>query len=133
MKFHHIGIAVKDINESVKSMKNLSICHVSGRVYDGGQNATLQMYDIGGIKIELIEGAVVKNVLGDDNFKIYHVCFTVDNINDAIDIAKKTGYVQITETKPAPLFDDRKVVFMLNNDKFMIEFLEESTKEVVHI
>ena len=132
MTFHHVGIAVESIDDSVKGFIG-ELKPITGKVYDGGQNATLQMFDYLGQRVELIEGAVVKNILNGSKFKIYHICLEVDNIIDSISAARKAGYVNVTGTKPAPLFDDRPVVFMLNNEGFMIEFLEKQKKDTVKI
>lgn len=132
MKFHHIGIAVKDIDDAVKKVVG-SFRPVSGKVYDGGQNATLQMFDYCGASVELIDGKAVQSFLLDTSFKIYHVCLEVDNLLDAIDTARKAGYIEISGIKSAPLFDDRPVVFMMNNDNFIVEFLEAEKKEKVRI
>lgn len=132
MRFHHIGIAVKDIDEAAKKVVG-SFNPVSGKVYDGGQQATLQMFDYCGVNVEFVEGRAVDAFLLDTHFKIYHVCLEVGCILDAIDLARKAGYIDISGIKPAPLFDGRPVVFMMNNDNFMIEFLEAEKKEKVRI
>jgi catechol 2,3-dioxygenase-like lactoylglutathione lyase family enzyme len=133
MKFHHIGIAVSDIDEVSKDFIFSEYKPISGKVYDGAQKATLQMFDWNGKNVELVDGQVVKSVLNGGRFKIYHVCLEVDSLIDMIDRARCKGYIQITGINPAPLFDNRLVVFMTNNEGFMIEFLEAEKKERVRI
>lgn len=133
MKFHHIGVAVKDIDTALKTM--LGTVRNYGKVWDGGQRATLCMTDWNGLACELVEGEPVDKYIDrvDCDFAPYHVCFEVDNILDAMQMAYKSGYFDITSPMPAPLFDDRIVVFVMNNHGTILEFLESPRKETVRI
>jgi hypothetical protein len=131
MKFHHIGIATDNIDNARIALGVDGAKAVTGKVYDGGQKATLQMLDWYGQKVELVEGEIVQGMIVNSAYKIYHVCFEVDSIIDTVETAKKKGYVDISGIKPAPLFDGRSVVFMMNNDNYIIEFLEAPQKETV--
>ena len=133
MNFHHVGVAVTDIDNSAMNLAIMGVTPTTGKTYDGGQDATLQMFDSGGVNVELIEGNAVKGVLGGDTFKIYHVCFEVENLLDMVGRARAAGYIRISSPKSAPLFDDRQVVFMMNKDNFIVEFLEAPIKEKVRI
>ena len=115
MKLHHIGISVPNIDEAYYQLFG-SVKEVTGKVYDGGQNAVLKMYNWNGAPVELIEN--------DKPWNMYHICFEVESLVDAVRIAKDNGYVEITEPKPAPLFDGRRVVFVMGRNHDIIEFLE---------
>ena len=46
MKFHHIGIATKDLKSSLEFVqKNFEVLEVSEEIFDENQNATLRMSD----------------------------------------------------------------------------------------
>lgn len=130
MTFHHIGIAVDNIDSAKNSLTSIGFKPTTNKVIDEKQKATLQMFsDSSSVSIELVEGPVVKDFLIYGTFKIYHVCFEVDDILNAVDSARKAGYIQITGYASAPLFSSRMVVFMMNNDEFIIEFLQSEKKE----
>ena len=65
MKFHHIGIATENIDESISKIKKFfDIANISEIVYDANQDANLCMVTMNdGMKIELITGKVVENIL----------------------------------------------------------------------
>jgi catechol 2,3-dioxygenase-like lactoylglutathione lyase family enzyme len=132
MNIHHIGIAVKDIDEAAKTLALFGAYALTGKVYDGCQKATLQMFDCSGYSLELVEGRIVDSLLGGDSMKIYHICFEVENIIDDVEFVRKSGFMQITGMNPAPLFGDRIVTFMIK-DGLIIELLEKQKKEVVRI
>lgn len=125
MKFHHIGVSVPDIDSVIPNMLGDFVA-ITGKVYDGGQNAVLQMFNDNGCHVELIEK-------GDGQWDMYHRCYEVDSLIDGIESAKKRGYMQITEAKEAPLFDGRRVVFLMGKDKDIIELLERKDNDAIVI
>ena len=114
MKFHHIGIATNDINKSIEKLKkNFSIKEISKIVYDVNQDANLCMITMeDGMRIELINGKVVENILKKKQY-LYHTCYEVEDIEESIKKLEKDGAFLVKEPKEAILFNNRKVAFLM--------------------
>ena len=125
MKFHHIGIATEDINKTIKYIKELmSVINISDIIYDELQDASLCMITLeDNTKIELISGKVVENVLKKRQF-LYHTCYSVSNIEETINKLISMGALQVNDIKPAILFNNKKVVFLMT-ELGLIELVEE--------
>lgn len=114
MKFHHIGIACKDINKTVENFltHHTNILNVSDVVFDSEQNAYLQIIELDdNTRYEFISGDMVKSLL-DKNIDLYHTCFEVDNISLEVKRLSKEKAFPISKPKPAILFGGREVVFI---------------------
>ncbi|MCH5167148.1 MAG: VOC family protein [Erysipelotrichales bacterium] len=123
MKFDHIGIATNDINETIKKIsKFMNIREQSEIVYDELQDASLCMLTLDNVQIELIQGAIVENILKKRQY-LYHTCYSVDNIEEIKEKLVSEGALVISEVKPAILFNMRKVVFLMW-DLGLIELVE---------
>jgi catechol 2,3-dioxygenase-like lactoylglutathione lyase family enzyme len=125
MKFHHIGIACRDIEEEIR---NISRIHtVIGRspvVFDQQQEATLALLTLAdGTRIELIMGKPVETLLK-KGIGYYHLCFEVEDLD--AEIARLTGEnaLLLSPPKPAVLFDHRQVAF-LQVSYGMVELLSQ--------
>ena len=125
MKFHHIGIATDNIEKTLlKLRKYFKIAEVSKVVYDANQDANLCMITLdSGIKIELINGKVVENILKKRQY-LYHTCYSVENIEKTIENLQLDGAFLVKEPKKAVLFNNKRVAFLLW-DLGLIELLEE--------
>jgi methylmalonyl-CoA/ethylmalonyl-CoA epimerase len=123
MKFHHVGIACKNIDEEIAHISNIHhVFEQSPKVFDMEQNAELVLLTLSdGTKLELISGKQVETLLK-KNITYYHLCFEVDDINTEVDRLINEGAFLISAPKPAVLFNNRKVAF-LNVSYGMIELL----------
>ena len=123
MKFHHVGVACKNINEELVNISAIhQVIEKSATVFDQAQNAELVLLTLAdGTRIELISGKPVETFLK-KNITYYHLCFEVDDIDTEIDRLVNAGAFLISEPKPAILFNNRKVAF-LNVSYGMIELL----------
>ena len=111
MKFHHIGIATKNIEKTLEWVtEHFQIINISDKVYDENQDAYVQMIETIDVNIELISGNIVENFIK-KNITYYHVCFEVDNLQEAMTSFKKS--IVISKPAKAILFDNRKVAFLL--------------------
>ena len=113
MKFHHVGIACKNIDEEIANISAIhGVIAKSPTVFDEAQNAVLALLTLAdGSRIELISGKQVEIFLK-KSITYYHLCFEVDDIDSEIDRLVKAGAFLISEPKPAILFNDRKVAFL---------------------
>ena len=112
-KFHHIGIACKDIENTFNDISIFlpSEFEFSDVIYDKKLNACLQLISIGNeAHIELVSGEVVKNFLKKDT-RLYHTCFEVSDIKKYSASLEGRGCIPITNLIPADLFEGRLIQF----------------------
>ena len=122
MKFHHIGIATKDIDKTLNWLKNqFDILSISKKVYDKNQDAYLQMIETKDINIELVSGNIVKKFI-QKNITYYHICYQVSDIEKAIDSFQHS--ILISKPTEAILFNNCKVSFLLTPIG-LVELLEK--------
>ena len=123
MKFHHIGIACKNIDEEIANISKIhTFTKQTGKVFDEQQNAELVLLTLAdGTNIELIAGKQVESFVK-KNITYYHICFEVDDILTEADRLVAEGALLISPPKPAVLFDNRLVAF-LNVSYGLIELL----------
>ena len=79
MRFHHIGIACRDISETLKFInKSFDVEAVSEIIFDEIQNVDLCLVTVtDGPHIELVSGKTVEKFLTKKQF-LYHTCWQVD-------------------------------------------------------
>lgn len=122
MKFHHIGIATKDLEKSLAFVQeNFDVKSYTPTIYDPLQDASLIMVETKDLNIELVSGKVVEKFVA-KNISYYHSCYEVENLEEAIE-----GFTQsilISPPKPAILFNNRRVAF-LHTPLGLVELLEQ--------
>ena len=113
MKFHHVGIACKDLAAELERIVMIhDVVETSGVVYDQGQNAELVLLTLSdGTHLELISGKQVEGILK-KNITYYHLCFEVEDIHAEIERLEKQHAKLLSPPTPAPLFDNREVAFL---------------------
>jgi methylmalonyl-CoA/ethylmalonyl-CoA epimerase len=113
MKFHHVGIACRDLAEEIRNISAIhEIVHQTPVVTDKGQNAELVLLTLSdGTHLELISGKQVEGILK-KNITYYHLCFEVEDIRAEIDRLEKQDAKLLSPPTPAPLFDNREVAFL---------------------
>ena len=60
----------------------------------------------------------------------YHLCFTVDDLEQATISALKNNAIQVVESREDDAFDGRRVSFFMHPDHGLFEFLEAYPKEI---
>jgi len=123
MKFHHIGIACKNIDEEIANISKIhTVAKQTEKVFDGQQNAELVLLTLAdGTSMELIAGRQVETFVK-KNITYYHICFEVDDITTEVNRLVAEGAFLVSPPKPAILFNNRLVAF-LNVSYGMIELL----------
>jgi len=126
MKFHHVGIACKDILLEIESISKIhQVLEISDIVYDTKQKAKLCMIKTDeGINIELISGEQVENLIK-KRITYYHICFETDDITAEIKRLQELGSLLVSDQKPAILFDNKKVAFV-QTSYGLIELVESN-------
>ena len=115
MKLHHIGIVVKNIQESLGELTTfLDFEETLVPIEVKSQKVNVCFLKTSDVYIELIEP-----ILNDSPVKsfselgggFHHLCFEVDNIFETVGEMKKKGARVIVE--PTPGFEDRLIAFIL--------------------
>lgn len=125
MKLHHIGIACSDIEQAIEDFSKFhTIVSKSEIVDDPLQNARLCMITTDmGLDIEFISGEQVAQFIK-KGITYYHVCYEVENLEQAIDDYLSKDAKIISEPKPAILFGNKRVAFLYLPYGF-VELVEE--------
>lgn len=132
MKLSHIGIIVKDIEQGIKNHEKLFGYKQLGPIVDD-QTQKVRVVLMGTsedapVTIELISPLTEDSPVTDLLKKrqaLYHLCYTVPDIEEAKDHARKSGAIVISKPVEAPLFDNRKICFLFTKDHYIIELVED--------
>ena len=111
----HIGLAVNNLDKDAPFWKHvLKISH-KGTETVKGQGVTTDIYDTGRGKVELLESlgesTAVGKFLKNRGPGIHHVCFEVDDINNAINELKESN-IRVLSDNPTTGAEGYKVVFI---------------------
>lgn len=128
MLFHHIGVAVKDIEKSA-AVYVAGGYKQSATTFDPVQNVNICWLTKEGMPtVELLapvdESSPVCKTLEKNGVTPYHTCYTVENIETAMDALHKMKYVAVSKPEVAPAISNCKVAFMFNRNVGLIELVE---------
>ena len=129
MKFHHIGIAVKEI-EKTAAVYVQGGYNKSTITFDPIQNVNICWLVKDGMPtIELLapvdEKSPVNNTLEKNGVTPYHTCYIVDDIESAVKELRKQKYIIVSKPEPAVAINNCKVAFLYNKNIGLIELVEE--------
>ena len=134
MKLHHIGIVVKNIQESLGEITQfLEFQETSLPMEVSSQKVNVCFLKTSNVYLELIEpidqDSPVKK-FSESGGGFHHLCFEVEDIFKEIEKMKRKGARVIVE--PTKGFDDRLIAFiflnMRNTNCNLIEFAEEKNE-----
>ena len=119
MKLHHLGIVVKNIQESLGELTSfIKFEETTIPILVESQKVNVCFLKTSDIFLELIEpvdnNSPVKNFL-DSGGGFHHLCFEVDNIVETLKQMKENGARIIVE--PTKGFENRQIAFVLLNMK----------------
>jgi methylmalonyl-CoA epimerase len=116
-KVHHIGIAVKDIDKSLKVYQDLLGLELEGQHEVPDQNVRTAFFPVGETHLELIQptegNAGVSKFLEKRGEGVHHICFEVDDIETALQGLKERGSRLIDEV-PREIEGGRKKMAFLH-------------------
>lgn len=132
MKLHHVGIVTSDIKSGIQHHKNLFNFHpITEIVKDPIQKVAVVLLsspEAGSMPIELIapltDNSPISNILKGKT-SLYHLCFLVENIEEALRNARKHGAIIISRPAPAELYEGKRIAFIYTPDKYVVELLEK--------
>jgi methylmalonyl-CoA epimerase len=128
-KLEHVGVAVKSIAEARRFYGDTLGLTLGGEEVLAERGLKLAFFNAGGVKIELLEG------LGGDPISkfvekrgpgIHHLCFKVDDVEEAAASLRADGYEFVTDA-PYEGAPGSRVIFMKPSSTFgaLIELLQE--------
>jgi methylmalonyl-CoA/ethylmalonyl-CoA epimerase len=127
--FHHIGIAVYDIESTARYYIDAGY-KKSESIYDPVQNVQICFLLKEGMpKIELLaprdNTSPVSTILEKNGVSPYHICYEVNNLESAISDLRQLKYLLVKRPEYACAIDNRRVCFMFNKSVGLIELLEK--------
>ena len=127
MNIHHIGYLVKSIEVSREKFLELGYIEETKKKYDPNRNIYIQFLNNGNYRIELVEPATddSKYYVALKRFKNmpYHICYEVEDLDQAIDKLCHEGFLVSQDPSPACCIDNRKVAFLQSPEVGIIELL----------
>ena len=115
MRIEHIGIAVKDLNESNKVFEKLLGKGFYKEESVASEGVKTSFYQVGESKIELVgsekNDSAIEKYLEKNREGIHHLAFGVDNLDEEIERLKNEGFIFINET-PKLGADNKRIVFL---------------------
>jgi methylmalonyl-CoA/ethylmalonyl-CoA epimerase len=128
MKVHHIGYLVKNISKTEKKFLELGYEVESPTKFDEIRNIDIEFLVNGDYRVELIEPKGEESpmypLLKRYKNTPYHLCYEVENIDEAIAELQDKHYTVIQEPNIAPCIDGKKVAFLNNISMGIIELVE---------
>lgn len=119
-RFEHAGVAVKSIiNEVEEAEITVDIVH----------KVKVAFIYIDNIKVELVEpineNSPVTNILKKGQ-SLYHMCFTVPDLEQAVKAARGNGFHCISRTAPGKAYDDARVTWVFSKVYGLFELIERA-------
>lgn len=113
MRFHHIGIACRDIQDGIESIRKIhEVVDIGSILFDKEQNAHICLIKTAeGVTLELISGEPVEKLVK-KGITYYHVCYETTDIDREIIRLQDSGAILVSEPKPAILFGLNKAAFL---------------------
>ncbi len=132
MKLHHVGIVVGDIESGIQRYKAMfGFVPITEVVTDIVQKVSVVLLsgpEADSVPLELIapltDDSPVSNILK-GNMRLYHLCFLVDDIEEALKNFRSNGAIIISNPVPADLFEGKRIAFVYSPDKYVVELLEK--------
>ena len=129
-KVEHIGIAVKNLDESKKVFEKLFNKASYKEEEVENENVITSFFQVGDTKIELLEASVSDSAITKFIEKrgegIHHIAFEVDNITEEIQRLKSEGFEVLNET-PKKGADNKLIAFLhpKSTNGILVELCQE--------
>ncbi len=126
-RFHHVGVAVREISQSVEMFARIFGAKVDSELFhDPHQGVRIQFIRLGDLRVELLEPAAepspVDGVLK-RGVALYHICHEVDDLDAALGDLAAAKVTIVSPAKPAVAFGGRRVAFVICQG-LLVELLE---------
>jgi len=129
--FHHVGFVVASIQHSVQGFASMLRADWDKQVFhDLNQSVRvtfLKSRRAGDPLWELVEPADEKSPVQSLAAKgggLHHVCYLVENLEQALAEARALGALVTRPPMPAVAFGGRRIAWIYTNNRLLIEYLE---------
>jgi methylmalonyl-CoA/ethylmalonyl-CoA epimerase len=129
--FHHLGFVVSSISNSVQGFAGILQAEWDEQVFhDLNQRVRvtfLKSRQAGDPIWELIEPADEQSPVHSFAAKgggLHHVCYVVDNLEQALANARSMGALITRQPMPAVAFGGRRIAWIYTRNRLLIEYLE---------
>jgi methylmalonyl-CoA/ethylmalonyl-CoA epimerase len=113
-RLDHIGIAVSSIEDALGIYRALGLSE-SGREEVASQGVITAFLPLGNTRLELLQpigpDSPIAKFLAKRGPGIHHLCFAVDDLDDALEDLKSRGFRMVNES-PVPGADGKRVAFL---------------------
>lgn len=113
-RLDHIGIAVSSIEDALGFYRALGLSE-SGREEVTSQGVITAFLPLGNTRLELLQptgpDSPIAKFLAKRGPGIHHLCFAVDDLDDAVEDLKSRGFRMVNES-PVPGADGKRVAFL---------------------
>lgn len=129
MQFHHLGIIVDDLKDStIELEESIGGIREGKEILDEGIGIRIQFIkDQSGLLYELIQpidkDSKVFSALKTNNH-LHHIAYKVDFIEQRLKELRNEGFGPLTRLLKAKAFNNKRVVFLLSPNKYIIELVE---------
>ena len=121
-RFHHIGVAVKDIVSTATMYVNGGYKQ-SDTTFDPVQNVNICWLTKEGMPLLRYRTKDLYTLLK-NGVTPYHTCYTVENIEIAIKDLRAQKYIIVSKPQPAVAINNCKVAFLYHKNTGLIELVE---------
>jgi len=127
-KIHHIGVATNDIEATAELYRKMGY-EVTETVTDENQHVYVKFCELGGgVKVELVglidEKSPISKLLKISGTSTYHICYVVNNLDEAVAELRDQGYIPTTRRMPSTI-GGRDVIFLYHTKNCLIELIEK--------
>jgi methylmalonyl-CoA/ethylmalonyl-CoA epimerase len=129
--FHHVGFVVASIPNSVRGFIGMLQADWDEQVFhdpnQGVRVTFLKSKHPGDPLWELVEPADDKSpvhALAAKGGGLHHVCYVVDNLEQALAEARSRGAIIARQPAPAVAFGGRRIAWIYTKNRLLIEYLE---------
>jgi methylmalonyl-CoA/ethylmalonyl-CoA epimerase len=130
-RLHHIGFIVASITESVQGFVASLQAEWDGKIFhDPNQLVRVTFLDLrrsAGPLFELVEPADEKSPVLSFLKKgggLHHLCYEVENLEESLKISRSKGAIITRQPMPAVAFGGRRIAWVFNRNKLLVEYLE---------
>jgi methylmalonyl-CoA/ethylmalonyl-CoA epimerase len=129
MKIHHVGYLTKNLEKSRKQFEKLGYETEQEVSFDEIREINIEFMVNDGYRVELIEpvskDSPMYPLLKHYKNTPYHFCYSVENLEEAIEKLTEERYVVIDKPERAPCIEGRRVSFLMHKDMGIIELVED--------
>lgn len=132
MELHHVGYLVRDMERAIVEFCALGYRKTSEIVYDAFRDIQIcflapETVPCRGVLVELVKpvsgGSVVASLAKKLGASPYHLCYRVDDLDEAAAQLRARGYVPMAEAAPAPALRDSPAAFYFHRQVGIVELI----------